>query len=55
VLASGLTVVCLVLVGLGWRGADWSFWRRGRLIVTMAAMAAAPWALWQWNLLGPVG
>lgn len=53
VLASVLTAACIVLTALGWRRADWSFWRRGRLILTLAALTAAPWALWQWNLLWP--
>jgi CubicO group peptidase (beta-lactamase class C family) len=51
--ATGLTVVATALTLLGWREADWSFWRRARLVLTLAALTAAPFALAQWNLLGP--
>jgi CubicO group peptidase (beta-lactamase class C family) len=51
--ASGLSAAALAAVVLGWRDADWSFWRRARIVLTLAVFAAAPLALAQWNLLGP--
>lgn len=51
--ASALSAAALIAVILGWRDADWSFWRRARITLSMAVFAAAPLVLAQWNLLGP--
>lgn len=52
-IACALSLASLIAVALAWRGADWSAWRRVRLIFTLAAFTAAPIALSQWNLLLP--
>lgn len=54
-IATVLTAAAILFVGLGWRGADWSVWRRIRLVLTLLIFAAAPVVMAQWNLLGPFG
>jgi hypothetical protein len=48
--ATGLAAVS---AALAWPKADWSVWRRTRIVATLLAMGALGLALNAWNLVGP--
>ncbi len=50
--AAILTVLAVVAVALAWLKADWSVWRRTRIVATLLAMIALAAMLNAWNLVG---
>ncbi|MDZ4776949.1 MAG: serine hydrolase domain-containing protein [Alphaproteobacteria bacterium] len=51
--AAALTVLCVLAVAVAWMGANWSVWRRTRIVTTLAAFVALAVMLNAWNMLGP--
>ncbi len=51
--AAVATGLAALSVALAWLRADWSVWRRARIVATLAAMGALGLALNGWNLVGP--
>jgi CubicO group peptidase (beta-lactamase class C family) len=49
--AVAFSVFALVSVGFAWLKADWSVWRRARILATLAAFGAMIAVFVQWNLL----
>lgn len=51
--AAGLTALCILAVAFAWTRANWSVWRRARIVTTLAALIAMAVMLYAWNMLGP--
>ncbi|MDX2233693.1 MAG: serine hydrolase domain-containing protein [Hyphomonadaceae bacterium] len=47
-----ITALATISVAIAWRRADWSIWRRARILATLGALVALAVALHAWNLLG---
>lgn len=51
--AATLTVLSMAAVALAWFRADWSLWRRTRILATLGALMALALMLNAWNMVGP--
>lgn len=51
--AAGLTALCVIAVAVAWPRANWSVWRRARILTTMTAFVSLAVVLHAWNMLGP--
>lgn len=51
--AAGLSVLAIIATLAAWLKADWSIWRRARIVATFTAFAALAATLYQWNMLWP--
>jgi hypothetical protein len=51
--ASVLTALSLIAVLAAWLNADWSVWRRTRILATLGVLIGLGVMVWRWNLLGP--
>lgn len=52
-IAAGLTALSALAVGFAWLKANWSVWRRTRIVATLMALIALAVMLNAWNMLGP--
>jgi CubicO group peptidase (beta-lactamase class C family) len=53
VAAAGFTALAVLATALAWFKADWSVWRRTRIVATLGALIALALVLNAWNLVGP--
>jgi len=51
--AAALTALCVLAVSVAWSRANWSVWRRTRILTTLTALVALAAILYAWNMLGP--
>jgi CubicO group peptidase (beta-lactamase class C family) len=51
--AGGLSVLAIVATLAAWLRADWSIWRRARILVTLTTFLALAGTLYHWNMLWP--
>lgn len=51
--AAALTALSVLAVAIAWMRANWSIWRRTRIVTTLAALVALAVMLNAWNMLGP--
>jgi CubicO group peptidase (beta-lactamase class C family) len=52
IVAAALTALAAIAAALAWRKADWSVWRRTRILATLGALAALGGMLHFWNMIG---
>lgn len=52
--AAGLTLLSTLAVGFAWRKANWSVWRRTRIVTTIVSLIGLAAVLFVWNMIGPL-
>ena len=50
--AAIITALAVIAAALAWLKADWSVWRRARIVATLLALVALTAMLNAWNLVG---